>query len=111
MDPNPESIEMIPVGGPNTFCQITYRNQTLNRTHIYGIANLYYEFLEGTRVDVSGTSFASRNDRVWGGLGVGGTYNWDDDKYSIYGEGLVNTSLNNFGESYSVKGQFGFRMK
>ncbi|WP_413775054.1 autotransporter outer membrane beta-barrel domain-containing protein [Brucella sp. JSBI001] len=83
----------------------------LDRTHVYGIANLYYEFLEGTRVDVQGASFASRNDRVWGGLGIGGTYNWDDDKYSIYGEGLVNTSLNNFGDSYSVKGTVGFRMK
>lgn len=83
----------------------------LNRTHVYGIANLYYEFLEGTRVDVQGVSFASRNDRLWGGLGIGGTYNWDDDKYSIYGEGLVNTSLNNFGDSYSVKGQVGLRVK
>nr|WP_278376381.1 autotransporter outer membrane beta-barrel domain-containing protein [Brucella anthropi] len=83
----------------------------LDRTHVYGIANLYYEFLEGTKVDVQGVSFASRNDRVWGGLGIGGTYNWDDDKYSIYGEGLVNTSLNNFGDSYSVKGTVGFRMK
>jgi len=83
----------------------------LNRTHVYGIANLYYEFLEGTRVDVQGVSFASRNDRVWGGLGIGGTYNWDDDKYSIYGEGLVNTSLNNFGDSYSVAGQVGLRVK
>lgn len=83
----------------------------LDRIHVYGIANLYYEFLEGTKVDVQGVSFASRNDRVWGGLGIGGTYNWDDDKYSIYGEGLVNTSLNNFGDSYSVKGTVGFRMK
>ncbi|EXL05090.1 transporter [Brucella anthropi] len=83
----------------------------LDRTHVYGIANLYYEFLEGTKVSVQGVSFASRNDRVWGGLGIGGTYNWDDDKYSIYGEGLVNTSLNNFGDSYSVKGTVGFRMK
>nr|WP_245432724.1 autotransporter outer membrane beta-barrel domain-containing protein [Mesorhizobium loti] len=83
----------------------------LNRTHVYGIANLYYEFLEGTRVDVSGTTFASRNDRAWGGLGVGGSFNWNDDQYSIYGEGLVNTSLNNFGDSYMVKGQVGFRVK
>jgi outer membrane autotransporter protein len=83
----------------------------LNRTHVYGIANLYYEFLDGTQVNVGGVSFASRNDRVWGGTGIGGTYNWDDDKYSIYGEGLVTTSLNNFGDSYSVKGQLGFRMK
>ncbi|MFK4823141.1 autotransporter outer membrane beta-barrel domain-containing protein [Ochrobactrum quorumnocens] len=86
-------------------------NGLLNRTHVYGIANLYYEFLEGTKVDVDGVSFASRKDRVWGGLGVGGTYNWDNDKYSIYGEGLINTSLNNFGNSYSVKGTVGFRMK
>ncbi|QWK81894.1 autotransporter outer membrane beta-barrel domain-containing protein [Ochrobactrum sp. BTU1] len=86
-------------------------NGMLNRTHVYGIANLYYEFLEGTRVDVAGTSFASEKDRLWGGLGVGGSYNWNDDKYSIYGEGLVNTSLNNFGDSYSVKGTVGFRMK
>jgi hypothetical protein len=42
-------------------------------------------------------------------LGIGGSYNWDD-KYSIYGEGLVDTSLNNFGSSFSVKGKVGFRM-
>ncbi|NKC49829.1 autotransporter outer membrane beta-barrel domain-containing protein [Ochrobactrum anthropi ATCC 49188] len=85
-------------------------NGKLDRAHVYGIANLYYEFLEGTKVDVAGTSFASRNDRLWGGLGIGGSYNWNDDKYSIYGEGLVNTSLNNFGDSYSLKGQAGFEL-
>lgn len=79
----------------------------LNRSH----GNLYYEFLEGARVDVQGMSFASRNDHVWGGVGLGGTYSWDDDKYSIYGEGLVQTSLNDFGDSYSVKVQVGLRMK
>ncbi|MGH6762512.1 MAG: autotransporter outer membrane beta-barrel domain-containing protein [Phyllobacterium sp.] len=83
----------------------------LNRTHAYGITNLYYEFLEGTRVDVEDTSFASKNDRLWGGIGLGGSYNWDDDKYSLYGEGLANTSLDNFGDSYSIKGQIGFRMQ
>lgn len=57
------------------------------------------------------SSIASRNDRVWGGVGLGGTYSWDDDKYSIYGEGLVQTSLNDFGDSYSVKVQVGLRMK
>nr|WP_254799271.1 autotransporter outer membrane beta-barrel domain-containing protein [Falsochrobactrum sp. TDYN1] len=83
----------------------------LNRAHVYGIANLYYEFLEGMKVDVAGISFARRNDRLWGGLGIGGSYNWNDDKYSIYGEGLVNASLNNFGDSNSIKGQAGFKVK
>jgi outer membrane autotransporter protein len=82
-----------------------------DRAHVYGIANLYYEFLEGTRVDVADVSFASRNDRLWGGLGIGGSYNWDDDKYAIYGEGLINTSLTSFADSYSIKGQIGFKTK
>lgn len=82
-----------------------------DRTHIYGIANLYYEFMSGTRVDVAGTSFASEKERLWGGIGLGGSYNWNDDKYSIYGEGIVDTSLNNFGDSYAFKGNVGFRVK
>ncbi|OWT54852.1 autotransporter family protein [Candidimonas nitroreducens] len=81
------------------------------RTHVYGVANLHYEFLNGTKVDVAGESFASRNDRLWASLGVGGSYNWDNDKYSLYGEGLVDTSLNQFGNSYSVIGRVGFRMR
>lgn len=84
---------------------------TINRSYIYGIANLYYEFLNGTEVDVSSLRFSSRNDRVWGGIGLGGSYNWDSDKYSVYGEGSVNTSLNNFGDSYSYKGTIGLRIK
>lgn len=83
----------------------------LDRAHVYGIANLYYEFLEGTRVDVADVSFASRKDRLWGGAGLGGSYNWNDDKYSIYGEGLVNTSLNNLADSYSLRGNVGLRVK
>ncbi len=83
----------------------------IDRTYLYGIANVYYEFLDGTKVDVSGTSFASKNERLWGGIGLGGSYNWSGDKYSIYGEGSVNTSLENFADSYSYKGTLGFRVR
>jgi outer membrane autotransporter protein len=86
-------------------------NGLLSRGHVYGIANLQYEFLDGTVVDVSGVSFSSRNDRLWGGAGVGGSYNWNDDKFSLYGEGSFNTSLADFGDSYELKGTAGFRMK
>ena len=82
-----------------------------DRSFVYGIANLYYEFLDGTTVNVSNVNFSSRNDRVWGGIGAGGSYNWNNDKYSVYGEGLVTTSLNNFGDSYSYKGTIGLRVK
>lgn len=83
----------------------------IDRAAVYGIANLYHEFLDGTEVNLAGVSLASRNDRSWAGVGLGGSYNWDGDKYSIYGEGLVNTSLANFGDSYTVKGTIGFRTR
>ena len=86
-------------------------NGMTDRAHVYGLTNLYYEFLKGTKVDVAGVTFSSEKERLWGGIGLGGSYNWNDDKYSIYGEGSVNASLNNFGNSYSVKGNIGFRVK
>ncbi|MGH6861028.1 MAG: autotransporter outer membrane beta-barrel domain-containing protein, partial [Phyllobacterium sp.] len=81
------------------------------RSSVYSIANLYYEFLDGTQTDVAGVHFASENDRSWGGIGAGGSYNWADDKYSVYGEMSVNTSLSNFTDSYSLNGTAGFKLK
>jgi outer membrane autotransporter protein len=83
----------------------------LLRSDVYGIANLHYEFLEGTRVDVSGTSFANSQDRLWGGMGGGGAFSWANDRYAVYGEASVNTSLDDFGDSYSYKGTAGFRLR
>ena len=77
----------------------------------YGIANLYYDFLDGSQTDVAGVKFTSENDPLWGGIGIGGSYNWGDDKYSLFGEASVNTSLGNFGDSYALKGNAGLRVK
>ncbi|WP_235916894.1 autotransporter family protein [Brucella anthropi] len=86
-------------------------NGLIDRTRLYAITNLYYEFLEGTKVSVAGTSFANDSERLWGGIGLGGSYNWNSDKYAIYGEGSINTSLAQFADSYSLKGTMGFRVK
>jgi len=83
----------------------------MNRSHVYGIANLYYDFAVGSRVNVGGTPFVSENDALWGGIGVGGSLNWVDDKYSLYGEALARTSLESFGDSNIVSGTIGFRMR
>lgn len=85
-------------------------NGLLSRSHVYSLANLHYEFLDGTAVDVSGVELANRADRLWGGIGLGGSYNWNDDKYSLYGEASVNTSLENFADSYDLKGTAGLRV-
>ncbi|MBS0535424.1 MAG: autotransporter outer membrane beta-barrel domain-containing protein [Proteobacteria bacterium] len=76
---------------------------------LYAITNLYYEFLDGTAVDVAGTQFTSANDRLWGGIGAGGAYHWANDKYSLYGEVSFNTSLADVGDDYAYKGTLGFR--
>ncbi len=96
---------------------VDYQNSWQNaqgmtdRSSVYGIVNLYNEFLSGTKVRVSTEDFINKSERFWGGIGFGGSYNWDNDKYSIYGEGSVNTSFKNFGDSYNYQGTLGVRVK
>ncbi|WP_265919827.1 autotransporter outer membrane beta-barrel domain-containing protein [Cupriavidus nantongensis] len=81
------------------------------RGTFYGIANLYYEFMGDTRVNVSGVPLSAQGDRLWGGLGVGGSVSWKEDRYALYGELLAKTSLANPGRSYGYQGTVGIRMK
>lgn len=83
----------------------------VRRLKVYGIANLYYEFLDGTQVEVTGVKFRNQPDRFWGGLGAGLSHDWKDDKYSLYGEVAARSSFNDFGNSYSLNGTVGFRAK
>lgn len=82
-----------------------------SRSHVYGIANLYYNFLDGTDVDVSGTRLTSKPQQLWGGLGVGGSLSWADDRYSVHGELLARSSLEDFGDSRAFGGSVGFSVK
>lgn len=81
------------------------------RTSLYGIANIYQELMGDMSIKVAGVNFGTGNDRTWGGIGAGGTYTWADDRYALYGEGSLNTSLNNFAHSYAIKGSAGFRVR
>ncbi|RLP28372.1 autotransporter outer membrane beta-barrel domain-containing protein [Mesorhizobium sp. YM1C-6-2] len=76
-----------------------------DRSHVYGIANLTYDFLDGTAVDVAGVNVAFEPDSFGAELGLGGTYRWAGGKYALYGEALASTS---FEGSYGVKGTLGF---
>ncbi|RCW77755.1 hypothetical protein [Phyllobacterium bourgognense] len=57
------------------------------------------------------SEFNLLGDRTWGGIGAGGSYSWADDKYALYGEVSLNTSLSNFADSYRVNGTTGFKVK
>lgn len=80
-------------------------------THVYAIANVYDNFKDTAQVNVSGTDLTTRNERWWGGLGVGGALDWAGGRYSIYGEVQAQTGLSHFGDSHAVNGSVGFRMR
>jgi fibronectin-binding autotransporter adhesin len=82
----------------------------ISSTSVYGIANLYYEFLDGARVSLAETGLSTENDRFWGGVGFGGTYSWSGGKYSLYGEGLLKTSLAHPSDSFGVNGTVGLKV-
>ncbi|WP_352883335.1 autotransporter outer membrane beta-barrel domain-containing protein [Mesorhizobium sp. M1396] len=87
------------------------RTGRAGHTNLYGIANLYYDFGDGSSVDLAGSSLSSRNEQLWGGLGIGGTINWADDRFSVFGEAVARTGLEDFGDSHALTGSLGFRVK
>ena len=80
-------------------------------THVYAIANLYRNFGGDARVNVAGVNFTTRNEKLWGGLGLGSSLDWADGRYSIYGQVLASTGLKHFGDSHAFNGAMGFRMR
>lgn len=73
-------------------------------SHVYGIANITYEFLDGTAVDVAGTEVGFEPDSFGAELGLGGAYRWGGGRHSLYGEALGTSS---FEGSYGIKGTLG----
>ncbi|WP_448146194.1 autotransporter family protein [Labrys miyagiensis] len=81
-----------------------------DRLQIYGIANLSYGFLKDTSVVVAGTSLEQQDKRLWGEIGAGGTYAWNDN-WSVYGEADYATALSGSGSNYSLRGTAGLRYR
>ncbi|MER9328658.1 autotransporter outer membrane beta-barrel domain-containing protein, partial [Mesorhizobium sp. M0488] len=87
------------------------RSGRAGHTNLYGLANLYYDFEDGSSVDLAGSSLSNRNQQLWGGLGIGGTINWADDRFSVFGEAIARTALEDFGDSHALTGSLGLRVK
>jgi len=86
----------------------TGRDGRIARSSLYTIANVYYEFLEGTQVNVADTVFTSAGDWLWGGIGLGGTFNWANDRYALHGQVALDTSLANPARSFAVNATTAF---
>jgi outer membrane autotransporter protein len=79
--------------------------------HTYGIANLYYEAIGTTQTEVAGIDFTSKRDRLSAGLGLGASYSWNNEAYAVYGEGIATASLSSPGDTYTLRGKVGLRVK
>lgn len=93
-------------------CRHAWQDQRgkVQRGQVHAIANLVHAFDTETAVDVSGLSLVLEEDAWVGEVGVGGMVTWDDDRYAIHGELAAASSLQNFGDTYGLKGHIGFRL-
>ncbi len=80
------------------------------RSHIYGLVNLNYEWLDGMSTLVSGTPIERADERLWGELGLGASVNWGED-LTLYSEVSANTPFRDFGNSYDLKGSVGLYLQ
>ncbi|MCG3471379.1 autotransporter outer membrane beta-barrel domain-containing protein [Xenorhabdus bovienii] len=80
-------------------------------SNLYGLLNIRQELLgHNDSVDVANVAFHGGNERIWGEAGTGGSYSWDNRKSFVYGQTSVNTSLNNFADSYELNAKIGIKV-
>lgn len=80
------------------------------RSHIYGLVNLNYEWLDGTSTIVSGTPIDRSEERLWGEVGLGASVYWASG-FTLYSEISANSPFRDFGDSYDLKGNVGLNVQ
>lgn len=86
---------------------------TASQLTLGGIINVYQELKGGADyIMVSGERVATGSiDKTWGEIGVTANYSWANDTYAVFGKMATASSLQNFGDSYSITGNVGVRVK
>ncbi|HET6523561.1 autotransporter-associated beta strand repeat-containing protein [Sphingopyxis sp.] len=84
-------------------------NGTTRRSHLYGLVNVSYEWLDGTEANVSGTAIRNSNDRLRGEIALGGSLGLND-RVTIYTQASASSPFRDFGDDYSIKGVAGVRV-
>lgn len=82
------------------------KKDAAHRSRLYVIANVSYDWRDGTRVNVSGTPLWNQDARTWGELSFGGTYGWG--RHLVYFEAGAQASLDG-PSSRAVAGTVGYR--
>ena len=82
----------------------------MRRNKLYILGNIHQEFKGDSTVSISGVDYESKMNNTWVSVGVGGSHNWDNDRFSIYGELSLASSTKKFGEEYELAGEIGLRI-
>lgn len=67
----------------------------MRRNKLYILGNIHQEFKGDSTVSISGVDYESKMNNTWVSVGVGGSHNWDNDRFSIYGELSLASSTKN----------------
>ncbi|MFW5400158.1 autotransporter outer membrane beta-barrel domain-containing protein [Yersinia sp. 1252 StPb PI] len=90
------------------------KDGTISRSHLYSNLDLYNEFLDGSKVRVSGANsgvdFSTRDERQSVGIGAGATHEWQNGRYALYGNVSLLTATRHVGDNYAVGGTVGVRV-
>ncbi|WP_206243896.1 autotransporter outer membrane beta-barrel domain-containing protein [Novosphingobium terrae] len=78
-------------------------------SHLYAVASLSYEWLNGTVTDVSGAAIGRETYHLWGEAGVGANVVLGRG-FSIFAQASGETAAQDIGKSYGWKGNAGFRL-
>jgi fibronectin-binding autotransporter adhesin len=78
----------------------------------YVIGNILHDFSSDHSVTVAGAPLSASTDQTWGEIGVGGSYQFNDGKSSVYGEAAYRAPLGGSGgSSKGLHVTAGFRME
>ncbi|NOD45569.1 autotransporter outer membrane beta-barrel domain-containing protein, partial [Roseobacter sp. HKCCD7328] len=88
---------------------LEFAAQDQGASGLYGIVNLYHDFGAGSTVEVAGASLTSENEAWALGVGLGGTYAWND-RVDLFGEASYATGLSNAGDTSALSASAGLKV-
>lgn len=86
------------------------KDGTKTRTWLHLNLDVIQEMADGTTTDIEEVQFSSRDARTTVAAGVGGTLDWHDGRYAVYGKVGVQSSPHNPSDNYGAGGNVGVRI-
>ncbi|MCS3601170.1 fibronectin-binding autotransporter adhesin [Buttiauxella sp. BIGb0471] len=86
------------------------KDSTKTRSYVHVNLDVLQEMADGSTVKIEEVKFSSRDARTQIALGVGGTLDWNDGRYAVYGKVGVQASPHNPSDNYGAGGNVGIRI-